>query len=94
MVKEGKAVLLDVRPLDEYKAGHIRGALHIPLEDLEGKLHTLPKHKVIVAYCRGPYCQLSVRASEILANTGISAGSLEDGFPEWWASGNPIESVD
>ena len=94
MIKEGRALLLDVRPIDEFNAGHIRGALHIPLEELETRIQSLPKDKVIVAYCRGPYCQLSIQASEMLSRQGLSAAPLEDGYPEWWAEGNPIEALD
>lgn len=92
LIKEGRALLLDVRPKDEYSAGHIRGAINIPLEELETGLAALPHDKMIVTYCRGPYCQLSVRASERLALAGMQAAMLEDGYPEWWAEGNPVET--
>ena len=94
LIKEGKAVVLDVRPIDEYRAGHIRGAIHIPLAELPDRLEELPSHKMIVAYCRGPYCQLAVQATDLLIHHGRSAQPLEDGYPEWWASGHPVEGVD
>ncbi|NNM67569.1 MAG: rhodanese-like domain-containing protein, partial [Spirochaetales bacterium] len=79
---------------DEYRAGHIRGALHIPLPELEERLQELPDDRLIVAYCRGPYCQLAVEASQMLDKAGRSARPLSDGYPEWWASGNPVERID
>jgi len=94
LIKQGKAVLLDVRPLDEFNAGHIHGAVHIPLEELEARIDALPRDKVIVSYCRGPYCQLSIKATAMLAEHGLSAIPLEDGYPEWWAAGNPSETID
>ncbi len=94
LVREGKAVVLDVRPLDEYRAGHIRGALHIPLSELTGRLEELPGDKLIVAYCRGPSCRLAIEASDLLNGRGKPARPLEDGYPEWWATGHPVEGVD
>lgn len=94
LIKEGRALFLDVRPLDEFNAGHIRGAIHIPLDELESRIQFLPKDKLLVAYCRGPYCQLSIQATEALNREGMSASPLEDGYPEWWAEGNPVEALD
>jgi len=85
-------VLLDLRPREEYEAGHIPGAVSIPLEDLEEHLALLPPAAEIVAYCRGPYCVLAFRAVEILRARRRKARRLEDGFPEWRASGLPIET--
>ena len=83
--------MLDVRPPQEYRAGHIRGAVSIPLEELEGRLAELPREQDIVAYCRGPYCVLAVQAVEILRRHGYTARRLQDGFPEWRSEGLPVE---
>lgn len=91
-VREGSALILDVRPPEEYEAGHIRGAVSVPLEQLERRLVRLPRRKEIVAYCRGPYCLLSVRAVELLRARGFRARRLADGFPEWRGAGLPIDS--
>lgn len=94
MIQLGSAILLDVRPVEEFNAGHIRGAVNIPLEELERRLGDLPQDKLIVSYCRGPYCQLSMQASEILHKQGLKVKTLEDGYPEWWAEGLPVEGLD
>ena len=90
--REENVLILDVRPPEEYVAGHIRGAISIPLKDLKRHLAKLPKTKEIVAYCRGPYCVLSVHAVELLRSRGFRARRLADGFPEWHGAGLPIES--
>lgn len=87
----GEVVLIDVRPESEFRAGHIPSAHSIPLEHLESRLATLPRAKNVVAYCRGPYCVLSVDAVEQLRASGIAAVRLADGFPEWKAAGLPIQ---
>jgi rhodanese-related sulfurtransferase len=89
----GEVVLLDVRPAPEYRAGHIPGALSIPLEELETRLATLPALRGIVAYCRGPYCMLAVDAVRQLRAHGLTAVRLEDGFPEWKAAGLPVQAA-
>lgn len=83
-------VVLDVRPPDEYLAGHIVGAISVPLEELEQRLASLPRDVEIVAYCRGPYCLLAPRAVELLRERGFHARRLEDGFPEWRVAGHPV----
>ena len=93
-MKEGAVVLLDVRPPEEYAAGHIAGAVSVPLGLLEELLHTVPADAEIVAYCRGPYCQLSVQALEILRAHGLHARRLVDGFPEWRLAGLPVAAGD
>ena len=90
--REESVLILDVRPPEEYEAGHIRGAVSIPLKDLKRHLAKLPKRKEIVAYCRGPYCVLSVHAVELLRSRGFRARRLADGFPEWRGAGLPTES--
>ena len=86
----GDIVLLDLRPREEYEAGHIPGAVSIPLEDLEGQLALLPSEAEIVAYCRGPYCVLVPRGLALLRRHGFHARRLEDGFPEWRLAGLPV----
>jgi rhodanese-related sulfurtransferase len=88
----GELVLLDVRPDAEYRAGHIQGAVSIPLADLERRLKRLPKRKAIVAYCRGPYCVFADEAVRLLAAHGYRARRLDVGFPEWKLLGFPVEA--
>jgi rhodanese-related sulfurtransferase/biotin operon repressor len=84
-------VVLDTRPAQEYRAGHIPGALSVPVDELQKRLRRLPKHKQYVAYCRGPYCVYADRAVEILTASGRHARRLRDGFLEWKAAGFPVE---
>jgi rhodanese-related sulfurtransferase len=84
-------VILDTRPAGEYAAGHIAGALSVPVDDLQRRLRQLPKEKEYVAYCRGPYCVYADRAVEILRSHGRRARRLREGFPEWRAAGLPVE---
>ena len=86
----GDVILLDLRPRGEYAAGHIPGAISIPLEDLEEQLALLPPEAEIVAYCRGPYCVLAPRGVALLRRHGFRARRLEDGFPEWRLAGLPV----
>lgn len=88
--KRDDVVVLDVRPPDEFAAGHIPGAVSVPLEELEQRLASLPGDTEIVAYCRGPYCLLAPRAVELLRERGFHARRLEGGFPEWRLAGLPI----
>jgi rhodanese-related sulfurtransferase len=85
-----KVVVLDTRPPNEYAAGHIAGALSVPIDDLQRRLRELPKEREYVAYCRGPYCVYADRAVEILRSHGRRARRLRDGFPEWRAAGLPV----
>ncbi len=89
--RSGQVTVLDVRPADEYRSGHLPGAVCVPLDDLEARLDDLPPGREVVAYCRGPYCILSYQAVEILRRHGYSARRLEGGFPQWVAAGFPIE---
>jgi len=82
-------VILDTRPASEYAAGHIPGAISLPVDELNRRLKELPKGKEYVAYCRGPYCVYADRAVEILQSAGRKARRLEVGFPEWRAAGGP-----
>jgi ArsR family transcriptional regulator len=88
---EGLAIVLDVRPEDEFSLGHLPGALNIPLAALERHLAELPKDQEIVAYCRGPYCVLSFEAVATLRARGYQVRRLEDGYPEWRAARLPVE---
>jgi rhodanese-related sulfurtransferase/DNA-binding transcriptional ArsR family regulator len=88
--KKGLVTVLDVRPAEEYAAGHIPGALNVPLDKLESVLGRLPKRKEVVAYCRGPYCLMSFEAVEKLRKRGLRARRLENGLPEWRAAGLPV----
>lgn len=90
LLRSGEALLLDVRPPEEYEAGHIPGAVNIPLAALSKRLAELPRGKEIVAYCRGPYCMLAVEAVKRLRRAGYRARRLVDGFPEWKAEGRPV----
>jgi rhodanese-related sulfurtransferase len=85
-------VILDTRPASEYMAGHIAGAISVPVEELQRRLRHLPKNKEYVAYCRGPYCVYADNAVEILRSKGRRAQRLLDGFPEWRAAGLPVET--
>ncbi len=86
----GEVIVLDVRPREEYRAGHIPGAVSIPLAELEERLAELPRDREIVAYCRGPYCVLSVRAVELLRAKGFRAVRLAEGPPDWRALGYAV----
>jgi len=83
-------VVLDTRPAREYLAGHIAGAISVPIDELHRRLRDLTKDKEYVAYCRGPYCVYADRAVEILRGSGRRARRLLDGFPEWRAAGLPV----
>jgi rhodanese-related sulfurtransferase/predicted transcriptional regulator len=90
--RRNDVVILDTRPVREYRAGHIRGALSVPVDELKERLSKLPKSKEYVAYCRGPYCVYADRAVEILKASGRKARRLKEGFPEWKAQGFPVEA--
>jgi rhodanese-related sulfurtransferase len=89
--KKGLVVVLDVRPAEEFSAGHLPGAVNIPIQELARRLKELPQRKEIVAYCRGPYCLMSYDAVALLRKKGIKARRLEAGLPEWRAAGLPVE---
>lgn len=93
-VRDGAATVLDVRPAEEYRAGHIPGALSIPLKELERRLSDLPRRRDIVAYCRGPYCVLAVEAVELLRARGFRAFRMEQGVQDWRAEGLPVFTGD
>ena len=89
--RKGDVVILDTRPAPEFAAGHIAGAISVPVEDLQQELRNLTKSKDYVAYCRGPYCVYADRAVEFLRKHGRRARRLIEGFPEWKAAGLPVE---
>ncbi len=90
-VKNKEVTVLDVRPVEEFKNGHLPHAVNIPLGKLEKQLSAIPKNKEVVAYCRGPHCILSFDAVEKLREKGFRALRFENGFPEWKRAGLPIE---
>ena len=92
-VRRGEVTVLDVRPPEEFRAGHIPGALSVPLAELERRMADLSRDRDIVAYCRGPYCVLAVEAVEILRARGFTAHRLEDGVPDWRALGLPVDTA-
>ncbi len=89
---KGNVILLDVRPAEEYAAGHLPNALSMPVTELEARLPELPQDKEIVAYCRGPYCVFADEAVALLHSNGYNACRLEQGLPDWRALGLPVES--
>lgn len=89
--KKGAVTVIDVRPEQEFNAGHVPHAINIPFSKLEDRLKNLPKDKEVIAYCRGPYCVLSFDAVKQLRARGYKARRLEDGFPEWKLEGLPVE---
>jgi rhodanese-related sulfurtransferase/DNA-binding transcriptional ArsR family regulator len=92
-LEDPETLVIDVRPAEEYAAGHIPGALSVPLGELKGRIAELPRATEIVAYCRGPYCVLAPQAIEILRRAGLRARRLEDGLPEWRLAGLPVEAT-
>lgn len=92
-MKDGSAMLIDVRPREEFEQGHLPGALSVPLDDVDkwAKHVKVPKKKRVVAYCRGPYCVYAIKAVERLHKRGIDATRIEDGVVEWRAAGMKIE---
>jgi len=86
-VRKGAVTVLDVRPKEEYHAGHLPGAISIPLKELQLRLSDLPRDQEIVAYCRGPYCVLSIQAVELLRSRGFKAVRIEEGIQDFRAMG-------
>ena len=91
-MRKQNVVLVDVRPTVEYEAAHLPDAVSIPLDELEQRLSELPKHKTIVAYCRGPFCVYADQALERLAARGWKVARLEEGVVEWQLAGLPLEA--
>jgi rhodanese-related sulfurtransferase len=93
-VRASEVTVLDVRPAEEYRAGHIAGAVSVPLKQLESRLAAVPKDREVVAYCRGPYCVLAPEAVTLLRSRGYRAVVLSDGVAEWRAQGLPVAAGD
>ena len=91
-VRDGEVTVIDVRPREEYVAGHIPGAISVPLADLPKRIGELRKRRDIVAYCRGPYCVMALDAVDVLRRKGFRAHRLEQGVPEWRAQGWRVEA--
>jgi len=89
--RKGLVTVLDVRPPEEFAAGHVPGAINIPIHELEKRIKELPRRREVIAYCRGPYCLMSYDAVSVLRKKGLKARRLEDGMPEWRAAGMPVE---
>lgn len=90
--RKGEVTVIDVRPPEEYRAGHVPGAVSIPVGELEARLKELPKGREVIAYCRGPYCVMAVEAVDLLRKKGFQARRMEQGVADWRARGWPIES--
>lgn len=90
-VRSGEVTVIDVRPVEEFQAGHIPGAISAPLAELKQKLTDLPPGREVVAYCRGPYCVLAVEAVEVLRRNGFQASRLSEGVLDWRAKGFSVE---
>ncbi|HET7771252.1 MAG TPA: metalloregulator ArsR/SmtB family transcription factor [Chloroflexota bacterium] len=94
LLEQDAVTLIDVRPVVEYRQGHIVRARSLPIEELERRLMEIPRDREVVAYCRGPYCVFADEALRLLKQHGYHARRLEDGFPEWRAAGLPAELGD
>jgi rhodanese-related sulfurtransferase len=90
-VRDGLVTVLDVRPPEEFAAGHVPGAVNIPLSELEEHLEELDQEHEVIAYCRGPHCILAFDAVARLRDRGFTARRLEDGYPEWKLAGLPVD---
>jgi len=91
LMRDGDVTILDVRPTDEYEAGHIPGALSVPVPELKRRLREIPKNREVIAYCRGQYCVYSLEAVTLLRKHGYRARRAHEGLPDWKAAGLPVE---
>jgi rhodanese-related sulfurtransferase/DNA-binding transcriptional ArsR family regulator len=89
-LREGDITLIDVRPEAEYRAGHIPGALSLPVDQLGRRYREIPKRREVIAYCRGPYCVYSGQAVELLRKRGYRARRMHEGLPDWRSAGYPV----
>ncbi len=89
--QNNEVIVIDVRPVEEYRAGHIAGALSIPVSELKERLDEIPTGREVVAYCRGPYCVMSAEAMIILRESGFRALRFKEGLPEWKEAGLPVD---
>src|SRR5512144_2604230 len=91
LMREDDVTVVDVRPAEEYEAGHIPGALSVPVADLKRRLRELPKNREVIAYCRGRYCVYSLDAVRVLRKHGYRARRADEGWPDWRAAGLPVK---
>jgi rhodanese-related sulfurtransferase len=91
-LRSGEVTLIDVRPELEYRAGHIEGAVSVPLEKLKARFAEFPRSRPVIAYCRGPYCVFAIDAVEQLRKRGFKSFRLAVGYPDWAAAGLPVET--
>jgi rhodanese-related sulfurtransferase len=92
LVRDDVVTVIDARPREEYEAGHIPGALSIPVAELKRRLSEIPSGREVIAYCRGPYCVYSLEAVTLLRRHGYRARRAADGLPEWRTNGLPVET--
>ena len=92
--RKGLVTVVDVRPHEEFAAGHVPGAINIPAEELEQRLNEVPSDQEVVAYCRGPYCLMAFEAVAQLRKKGFNARRMEEGLPEWRSAGMPVERTE
>lgn len=93
LVREGEVTVVDVRPAEEFAAGHIPGAISIPMADLKRRLRDIPREREVIAYCRGRYCVYSLDAVTLLRRNGYRARRAEEGLPDWRIAGLPVEGT-
>lgn len=89
-LRDGTVTLIDVRPAEEFAAGHIPGAINIPLPELPQRCGDVSADRTVIAYCRGPYCIFAFEAVALLRALGYDARRLEGGYPQWWAANRPV----
>lgn len=89
--KHNEVTVLDIRPVEEFNAGHIPNAINIPPDEIAKRISQINNNKGVVAYCRGPYCLFAYDAIQALRKNGFKAQRLENGYPEWKAAGHPIQ---
>ena len=92
LIRGENALLLDVRPRTEFEAGHLRGAVNIPIDELGARVDELPRGRKIITYCRGEYCLFADEAAELLQSHGFDVVRLEGGWPEWQSEGRPVQN--
>lgn len=90
LIRDGDVTVVDVRPREEYEAGHIAGALSVPVAELKRRLRDIPKGREVIAYCRGRYCVYSLEAVTLLRKHGYRARRADEGLPDWRAAGLPV----
>jgi rhodanese-related sulfurtransferase len=91
-VRAGAVTVLDVRPSEEFRAGHIPGAVSIPVGELKARFKELPKDRDVVAYCRGPYCVFAMEAAELLRKKGYKAHRMKEGVLDWRSRGWRVDA--